>query len=138
MTTLSPPRAGVESDRLAALPAIPRDGAEPVFAAPWEAQAFALAVKLSDLGHFTWREWAAMLAEEIKRTEEAPESRDGSNYYHHWLAALERIAVAKGLCDSLSLQTRKAAWADAYRHTPHGQPVTLVLAPGPQTVKNPS
>ena len=34
----------------------PRDAEGPVFAEPWQAQAFALAVKLSEQGHFTWKE----------------------------------------------------------------------------------
>ena len=44
---------------LAALPPLPRDEGGPVFAEPWQAQAFALAVRLSAQGHFTWKEWAA-------------------------------------------------------------------------------
>jgi len=31
----------------------------------------------------------------------------------------------KKLTDLTALSERKAAWADAYRHTPHGQPVEL-------------
>ena len=94
--------------------------AEPVFAEPWQAQAFALAVKLSEQGHFTWKEWTEALAAELKHAED-----DGSRYYEHWLAALERLVTAKGLTDSAAMRARKEAWADAYRHTPHGKPVTL-------------
>ena len=96
-----------------------------MFAAPWQAQAFALAVKLSEQGHFTWKEWAAALADELKAAADRGEPDDGSRYYHHWVAALERLVTGKGLTDSPALQDRKAAWADAYRHTPHGQPVVL-------------
>ena len=94
---------------------------ERVFAEPWEAQAFALAVKLSEQGYFTWKEWAAALAEEIKA---APDD-DGSRYYQHWLAALERLVTAKGLSDPAAMLARKEAWAEAYRRTPHGKPVEL-------------
>ena len=59
MTTLSQPE-------LTALPRLPRDTDGPVFAEPWQAQAFALAVRLSELGHFTWKEWAAALARQLK------------------------------------------------------------------------
>lgn len=38
---------------------------ELVFSEPWEAQAFAMAVTLSGNGYFTWKEWAATLAEVI-------------------------------------------------------------------------
>jgi nitrile hydratase accessory protein len=96
-----------------------------VFAAPWQAQAFALAVKLSEEGHFTWKEWAQALADELRSAEERGEPDDGTRYYHHWVAALERLVTARGLTDPPALRDRKEAWADAYRHTPHGQPVVL-------------
>jgi len=99
--------------------------AERVFAEPWEAQAFALAVRLSAQGHFSWKEWTAALAEELKAAVDRGEPDDGTRYYHHWLAALERLVVAKGLTDGAALLARKDAWADAYRHTPHGKPVEL-------------
>lgn len=60
------PSSAIDSERLAALPPLPRDESGPVFAEPWQAQAFALAVKLSEDGHFTWKEWAAALAAELK------------------------------------------------------------------------
>lgn len=107
------------------LPALPRDAGGPVFAEPWQAQAFALAVKLSEQGYFTWREWAATLAEELKAAANRGEADDGSRYYQHWLAALERLVTAKGLSDPATLLARKEAWAEAYRHTPHGKPVEL-------------
>jgi len=100
-----------------------------VFAEPWQAQAFALAVKLSEDGHFTWKEWAAALAAELKAAADRGEPDDGSKYYAHWVAALERLATARGLTDSAALVERKEAWADAYRHTPHGKPVELRRKP---------
>jgi nitrile hydratase accessory protein len=114
-----------DTDRLAALPRLPRDEGGPVFAEPWEAQAFALAVKLSEQGHFTWKEWAATLADELKSAADRGEPDDGSRYYHYWLAALERLVAAKGLTDPEALAERKEAWAEAYRRTPHGKPVEL-------------
>ena len=98
---------------------------EPVFAEPWEAQAFALAVKLSEQGYFTWKEWATALARELKAAADRGEPDDGSRYYHHWLAALERLVAIKGLMDPETMLARKEAWANAYRHTPHGKPVEL-------------
>jgi nitrile hydratase accessory protein len=114
-----------DAERLAALPRLPRDEGGPVFAEPWQAQAFALAVKLSEQGHFTWKEWAAALAEELKAAADRGEPDDGSRYYEHWLATLERLVLTRGLSDSAALAARKEAWADAYRHTPHGKPVEL-------------
>jgi nitrile hydratase accessory protein len=125
MTTLSQPDPIRETESFAALPSLPRDAGGPVFAEPWEAQAFALAVKLSEQGHFTWKEWAAALADELKAAANRGEPDDGSRYYQHWLAALERLVAAKGLSDPAALLARKEAWAEAYRHTPHGKPVEL-------------
>jgi nitrile hydratase accessory protein len=118
-----------DASDLAALPRLPRDTGGPVFAEPWEAQAFALAVKLSKQGYFTWKEWAAALAGELKAAVDRGEPDDGTGYYRHWLAALERLATAKGLIDPAALLERKEAWAAAYRHTPHGQPVELGAHP---------
>jgi nitrile hydratase accessory protein len=98
---------------------------ETVFAEPWQAQAFALAVKLSELGYFTWKEWAATLADELKAAVDRGEPDDDSRYYECWLAALERLSLAKGLMSAEAMIERKEAWADAYRHTPHGKPVEL-------------
>ena len=127
-TTLSLPEPKPSAEQLAALPQLPRDDGGPVFAEPWQAQAFVLAVKLSDSGHFTWKEWAAALAQELKAAAHRGEPDDGSHYYEHWLATLERLVVAKGLTNPTALATRKEAWADAYRHTPHGKPIELTAA----------
>jgi nitrile hydratase accessory protein len=104
---------------------------QPVFAEPWQAHAFALAVKLSEAGFFTWSEWSAALAAELAEASRRNEPDDGSRYYHHWLAALECLVAAKALVAPPSLLTRKEEWAEAYRHTPHGSPVTLKAAPHP-------
>ena len=107
-----------------------------MFAEPWQAQAFALAVKLSELGYFTWKEWAAALAEELKSAADRGEPDDGSRYYEYWLAALERLVTAKGLSDPAAMLARKEAWADAYRHTPHGKPVELISTADASTQNN--
>jgi nitrile hydratase accessory protein len=125
MTTLSSPDTRIDAERLATLPEIPRDEGGPVFAEPWQAQAFALAVKLSEAGYFTWKEWTSALAGELKAAADRGEPDDGSHYYDHWLATLERLVAAKGLTDPAAMLARKEAWADAYRHTPHGKPVEL-------------
>jgi nitrile hydratase accessory protein len=122
---LSARKSELDAERLSALPPLLRDEDGPVFAEPWQAQAFALAVKLSEQGHFTWKEWAAALADELKAAANRGEPDDGSHYYEHWLATLERLVTTKGLTDSDALVARKDAWADAYRHTPHGKPVEL-------------
>jgi len=130
---MSQPNPQSDAERLAALPRLPRDEEGPVFAEPWQAQAFALAVKLSEQGHFTWKEWAAALAEELQAAVDRGEPDDGSRYYQHWLATLERLVTEKGLTDPGALLARKEAWIEAYLHTPHGKPV--VLRPDPATPK---
>ena len=111
------------------LPRVPRDREGPAFAEPWQAQAFALAVRLSEEGHFTWKEWAAALAGELKAAADRGEPDDGSHYYEHWLATLERLVTSKGLSDPAALLARKEAWAQVYRRTPHGKPVELRAGP---------
>lgn len=103
------------------LPGLPHDGDTPVFEEPWQAQAFALAVQLNAKGAFTWAEWAETLGRELA----AAPLDDGARYYHHWVSALERISAERNLADFSALKARKAAWVDAYRRTPHGQPVEL-------------
>ncbi len=119
-----------DRDRLASLPSLPRDKGGPVFAEPWQAQAFALAVRLSAQGYFTWKEWAAALADELKSAADRGNPDDGSRYYEHWLAALERLVTAKALSNPNEMLARKEAWAEAYRRTPHGKPVNLANGSG--------
>jgi nitrile hydratase accessory protein len=127
---LNPPNPIRQSSQIKDLPRLPLDDGGPVFAEPWQATAFALAVRLSTEGHFTWKEWAATLADELKLAAERGEPDDGSRYYQHWLAALERLVVAKRLSDPATLLACKEAWAEAYRRTPHGKPVELKNEPG--------
>src|SRR5512139_3725453 len=97
MTTLAAAEPLSRSAQLPDLPRLPRDEGGPVFAEPWQAQAFAMAVRLSEHGHFTWKEWAATLAEELKAAADRGEPDDGSRYYEHWLAALERLVTSRQL-----------------------------------------
>ena len=110
---------------LDALPAIPRDAEGPVFRAPWEAQAFGMAVMLHERGHFTWKEWADRLADEIAAARARGEPDDGTRYYYFWLAALEKLVADKRLVLADELAERKDAWDRAARSTPHGKPIEL-------------
>ena len=122
---MSRPDANDAAERFVASPLLPRDAGGPVFAEPWQAQAFAMAVQLSAEGHFTWTEWTTALGEQLQAAVGRGEPDDGSRYFEHCLAALEHLVAEKKLTDLTALRERKAAWADAYRHTPHGQPVAL-------------
>ena len=114
-----------DAARFASLPRLPVDAEGPVFAEPWQAQAFALAVQLHAEGAFSWTDWAAALSRELKAAEARGEPDDGSHYYEHWLAALEGLVSGRGLLSAEALALRKAAWAAAYERTPHGRPVEL-------------
>jgi len=120
MTTSNRPEAD-----LGALPALPRDEEGPVFKAPWEAQAFAMTLSLHTRGVFTWREWADALAAELAAAAARGEPDDGSHYYEHWLAALEKLAAGKKLVAEQELERRVDEWDAAARATPHGKPIEL-------------
>lgn len=118
---------------------------EPVFAEPWQAQAFAIAVELHRRGLFTWREWADALAAEIAADTTAggaagtvaedaasasahataPPPGAGHAYYAQWLAALEKLVAAKGAGSGDELERTRRAWARAAERTPHGQAIEL-------------
>jgi nitrile hydratase accessory protein len=106
-------------------PSMPRDDEGPVFREPWEAQAFGMTVVLHERGHFTWREWTDRLTAEITAARARGEEDDGSRYYFHWLAALEKLVAQKRLVLADELAARKQAWDEAARATPHGQPIEL-------------
>ena len=107
------------------LPGQPEADGTPVFREPWEAHAFAVAVQLHERGLFTWPEWAAALATEIERAQAAGDPDTGETYYHHWLAALERLVAGKGAASTGDQERTRAAWRRAARRTPHGQPIEL-------------
>jgi nitrile hydratase accessory protein len=109
-----------------AVPGVPRGVEGPVFREPWEAQAFSMALALHQRGLFTWTEWAATLAGEIKRAQAAGDPDTGETYYRHWLAALERLVADKGIASRDTLARYREAWDRAADRTPHGTPIQLL------------
>lgn len=109
----------------AAVPGIPYDDNGPVFRAPWEAHAFAMALALHEKGLFAWSEWSAMLGEEIKQAQAAGDPDTGETYYRHWLATLERMVAEKGAASTQALAQHYRAWEHAMNRTPHGKPIEL-------------
>lgn len=107
------------------LPRIPVDRDGPVFREPWEAQAFAMTVKLHEGGLFTWPEWATALSAEIEAAQKAGDPDLGDTYYRHWLTALEGLVTAKTDLTAGRLASRKDAWARAAERAPHGEPILL-------------
>ena len=96
------------------------------FTEPWQAQVFALAVHLHQQGVFTWPEWAAALSTEVTGPDAAP---DGSDYYDHWAAALEKLLVSKTVTTADGVADVSEAWMRAAHATPHGQPIDLANDP---------
>ncbi len=86
------------------------EGEQPVFAQPWEARAFALAVQLHADGHFTWPEFSQSLSEVIADSCE-------DSYYRDWLRALERILHQKRIVNSQEIST---VIATIHSSLPHG------------------
>jgi nitrile hydratase accessory protein len=107
------------------VPGIPQGEDRPIFREPWEAQAFAMALSLHQRGLFTWPEWAATLADEVKRAQAAGDPDTGDTYYQHWLNALERLVAEKGVADRATQTRYRDAWERAADATRHGDPIVL-------------
>ena len=107
---------------------LPSEDGEPVFAEPWQAQAFALVVALHRQGRFAWREWVDTLVAEIRASPARPGESANDAYFRQWQAALEHIVTRKGLTEPEALDARTEAWRQAYLRTPHGRPVELAAA----------
>lgn len=101
---------------------MPDTMAAPVFAEPWQAEAFAMTLALHERGLFSWNEWAQTLSAEVKKPGAAP---DGSDYYDHWLRALENLLAGKGVATASEVESLAAAWERAAHATPHGKPILL-------------
>ena len=80
------------------------------FGAPWEAKAFAIIVKLSEAGHFSWSEWVECFSKEVAAAT-AVEAGGGSpkSYYEQWLDAAERLVIGKGVTSKEQLVAKRFA-----------------------------
>jgi nitrile hydratase accessory protein len=116
MPTLTPPDGS---------PAAVVSDLGPAFAEPWQARAFAIAVLASRQGCFTWSEWSHALGRELPRISHLDQAAQGARYFDCWLAALQSLLIDKGAVGQGELAARRRAWEDAYRRTPHGEPVIL-------------
>jgi nitrile hydratase accessory protein len=97
----------------------------PVFAEPWQAQAFSLTLALHERGVFTWSEWTQALSRAIAEAQAEGDADRGDTYYEHWLRALETLLVGKGIAQPLALASLRQAWRLAAESTPHGRPIRL-------------
>ena len=112
----------------------PGDLQGPVFHQAWQAHAFAIVMALYENGHYTWADWDDYLGHEIQSPDhfagappaevEGDDGRganynrflaaceaDGENYFHYWLAGLEKMLDVKGMVSAQALEARIAAIA---------------------------
>lgn len=116
-----------ETNSVLELPGLPRSAeGTPVFAEPWQAQAFALTVHLHERGLFSWSEWAECLSQRVHEEDRAP---DGSDYFDAWVAALCDLLEKKGVADAATVLDMQRSWQRAAEATPHGQPIELERDP---------
>ncbi|MDE0942475.1 MAG: nitrile hydratase subunit beta [Alphaproteobacteria bacterium] len=122
----------------------PGDVQGPVFHEPWQAHAFAIVMNLYQTGQYTWPDWDDYLGHEIQSPdhfsgsapqEPAPDDddltnynkflaaceADGENYYHYWLAGLEKMLHVKGMVSNAELEARIAAIAKVEANGPRFQ-----------------
>ncbi len=112
--------------RLADLPPLPDlQGGEPVFAAPWQAQLFALTTALNEAGHFAWKDWAAHFGAELAKTPQVSGQSVPDHYFGCWLTAFETFVQLRGLAGPGQLGDLQRRWDAAARSTPHGEPITI-------------
>ena len=97
---------------------LPRQNGELVFAAPWEARAFGLAVALNQGGTYAWGDFSQGLAAQVARAE--GQGLD-STYYQRWLQALEKLVLERGLVDEAELTAKidQVAHEDDHGHAHH-------------------
>ena len=100
-------------------------GQTPVFEQPWHAQLFALTVQLHSDGCFEWSDWVQLLGATLKQHGVSKQLNGGDDYFNAWLAAFENLLVDLKISTPKQIEDMRAAWAQAYLNTPHGQPVQL-------------
>ena len=91
---------------LQSIPFFPHDQEGPVFPAPWAARAFAMTLKLSHAGHFSWPDWVAAFSAELSCNEHGAHARAGDfdDYYECWVNALEGLLAQRRILSSISLK----------------------------------
>lgn len=105
--------------------ALERTPVDAPFAAPWEAQVFAMVEMLRQRGLFTADEWSQTLAAVIR-----PHGRDEATAdYTQWLEALEVLLRRHGVTDDAMVSSRRDAFLRAAAATPHGQPILIANDP---------
>ncbi|MGD9989105.1 nitrile hydratase accessory protein [Pseudonocardia sp.] len=92
-TSAAPSLLVLDTDQASALP---RADDELVFAEPWEARAFGMAISLHDAGLFAWPQFQAALIARIAAWENHHPEGECYSYYAQWLGALEDVLAGDG------------------------------------------
>lgn len=98
---------------------------DPRFEEPWHADVFALTVQLNEACVFTWLEWTEVFGQSLAERRLSHALDGGNDYFLAWVDALESMLKARGLAEGAELSQLKQDWTEAYKRTPHGQPVRL-------------
>ena len=86
------------------------------FSAPWEARAFAMAVRLSESDICTWDEFRHHLIAEIGKADKVRAHgwvEDGDGYYTYFLRALENLLREKNIVDASALEMKMREISEA-------------------------
>lgn len=120
-------------DELLEEPAPPllREHEENPFRNSWEAEAFAMGNLLIKNGFITVHEWVEIFSQEILKAQAKGDPDRGDTYYNHWMNALERILMERGVVDQASLVKQQQLWGLARKNTPHGVALSLDHALNP-------
>jgi len=91
----------------------------PAFQSVWEARAFAIVVRLSETGCFTWAEWVGCLASQIEASAAAERAGGWARSDAEvWIDAAEALLIRKGITSAEQLRAKRlAAWPI---DVPHG------------------
>ena len=119
-------RSRAKAERLVAdmggTAALPRKNGELVFEAPWESQAFGMAIALYERGHFDWEEFRGRLISEIGDWERSEEDeREVWDYYRRWLASFEALVKDRGLLSEQEIEERTSEFVSRVRDEHHHQ-----------------
>ncbi len=98
---------------------------DPVFDEAWQAEALAIADTLVRGGLFSAAQWSEALGEALAAAESAARPDNQQTYYQCVLEALEKLVAANSDIDREAMLGKRRDWEQAYRSTPHGQPVRL-------------
>jgi len=117
-------RSRAKAERLVAdmggTAALPRKNGELVFEAPWESQAFGLAIALYERGHYDWEEFRGRLISEIGDWERSEEDeREVWDYYRRWLASFEALVKDRGLLSEQEIEERTSEFVSGARDDDH-------------------